>query len=607
MSSPVHRFEVSSRPIWRTLGPRPGLLLAFAALIVALLAAFGYVVLNSQAKSRREAERQFGSEATVSAALTASIFTLSASGAEAAAAKSFGGPEVTDQALSALAQKSRLRYVQILDRDGKVLASSRGTPAAVRTRGAPLGAHVRTALAGRPSLSDVLTTGARGAVSLEWALPFTTRHGRRVEIEAFRPGLISKFVGSYLARTRRGASGQAYVLDSRGRVVASSGAASTLGGLADSQGLLAGLAARDSGGYRDGGVDRYYTSAPVEGSSWRVVLTEPKVRLYPVLAGSRSWILFSVLGAFALAGGAGLLFLRRALESGARLAESHRELTAVNATLEERVAERTAAAEERTRELARSNAELEQFASVTSHDLQEPLRKIRMFGDRLHERVGDELAEEPAADLERIQNAARRMQRLIDDLLAFARVSSRGQQFASVDLGEVAEEVLADLEARVIELDARVEVGELPVIEADRTQMRQLLQNLVGNALKFHREGEPPVIRINAQVIAEKPPRHAWEATAGARCAITVEDNGIGFDDKYSERVFAAFERLNSRSAYEGTGIGLSIARKIVWRHGGDITARGAPDEGATFTVTLPLRHQNGHNGHNGHPQGTTR
>ncbi len=320
-------------------------------------------------------------------------------------------------------------------------------------------------------------------------------------------------------------------------------------------------------------------------------------RLYPALAGSESWFLYAVLVAFAVAGAASLLFFRRALQTGAKLARANNELIAVNTTLEERVAERTAAAEERARELARSNEELEQFSSVASHDLQEPLRKIRMFGDRLQERLGDSLAEEPAADLARMGNAAERMQRLINDLLDYSRVTHRGKEFEQVDLGTIAQEVVADLEARVIELDAQVELGELPVIEADKTQMRQLIQNLLGNALKFHREGEPPVVQIRSELIDGRQPRFAGESGVGDRCVITVADNGIGFDEKHSERVFAAFERLHSRASYEGTGIGLSIARKIVWRHGGHIAASGVPERGATFTVTLPISQPNGRNG----------
>jgi signal transduction histidine kinase len=155
----------------------------------------------------------------------------------------------------------------------------------------------------------------------------------------------------------------------------------------------------------------------------------------------------------------------------------------------------------------------------------------------------------------------------------------------------VTEEVLSDLEARVTELDARVEVTDLPVIDADRTQMRQLVQNLVGNALKFHRDGESPVIRIRGEVVPGHAARFSGDTIVGDRCVVTVEDNGIGFDEKYAERVFGAFERLHSRSSYDGTGIGLSIARKIVWRHGGEITATSAPEQGATFIVTLPVSH----------------
>jgi signal transduction histidine kinase len=356
-----------------------------------------------------------------------------------------------------------------------------------------------------------------------------------------------------------------------------------------------------SGRYREAGSERFFTSAPVKGSTWRIILSEPVSRLYPPAASSRNWLLFAVLAAFAIAGVVSVALLRRALISGAQFAQLNSELTVMNATLEERVAERTAAMQERAKELARSNAELEQFASITSHDLQEPLRKIRMFGDRLQTRHGADLPEEAASDLGRMQSAAERMQRLINDLLSFARVSSRGSEFERVELGIVAKEVVADLEARVTELNANVELGDLPVIDADPTQMRHLIQNLVGNALKFHREGVPPVVRIHGDVVDGHAARFSGEASTGDHCVITVEDNGIGFDEKYSERIFTAFERLNGRSAFEGTGIGLSIARKIVWRHGGDITARGAPDHGATFTVTLPLSHarSNGTNGGN--------
>jgi signal transduction histidine kinase len=583
--------------VGRLVGPRPGLLIGNAALGLALLGVFAYVVVDSQATSRRQAEKGFGAEAALSAQLAASIFTTSASSTEAAAAKAFGGRTVDVRTLTALAKQSGRAYMLILDRDGKLIAASQGAPAAVRERASSASEHIRAALEGRSSLSDELPTAAGKGYILEWALPFKTPFGRRVEVSPLDSGLIFNFLSSSLARTRGDASGRAYVLDSRNRIVAASEKAAKSGDRPNAPSLLNKLATNSQGTYREGGVERYFVSTPVQGSSWRVVLSQPTSRLYGVLSGSRSWFLFVLLGAFALAGAAGLLFFRRSLQSEAELAETNRELTALNATLEDRVAERTAVAEERAKELARSNAELEQFSSVASHDLQEPLRKILMFGDRLRSKIGDGLPEEPASDLRRMQEAAQRMQRLINDLLDLARVASRGREFETVDLGKVTEEVLDDLEARVAELNARVDVGDLPVIEADKTQMHQLMQNLLGNALKFHREGEPPLIRIRGDVITSQPPRFSGEASVGDRCVIAVEDNGIGFDEKHAERVFTAFERLHSRSAYQGTGIGLSIARKIVWRHGGHITVKSVPEQGSTFTITLPLSHGNGRGG----------
>jgi signal transduction histidine kinase len=158
-----------------------------------------------------------------------------------------------------------------------------------------------------------------------------------------------------------------------------------------------------------------------------------------------------------------------------------------------------------------------------------------------------------------------------------------------VDLTEVAEEVVSDLEARIEEVGGRVEVGELPTIEADRLQMRQLLQNLIGNGLKFHKGGEAPVVEVRAEVVEERG-RGGSEAPAGEGvCHIRVKDNGIGFDEEHLERIFMPFQRLHGRNVYEGTGMGLAICRKVVERHGGRITAESAPGRGATFTVTLPL------------------
>jgi PAS domain S-box-containing protein len=232
--------------------------------------------------------------------------------------------------------------------------------------------------------------------------------------------------------------------------------------------------------------------------------------------------------------------------------------------------------------LEQSNRELESFASVASHDLQEPLRKIQTFSDRLKATCSEALGPEGRDYLERMNNAATRMRGLIDDLLSFSRVSSKAQAFVRVDLAEVARGVVEDLEACSTQAGATITLGELPELEADPPQMRQLLQNLLSNALKFRRDDVAPVVSIRATVEPE-----------GRRVMLLVEDNGIGFDEKYHDRIFNVFQRLHGRGKYEGTGIGLAICRKIAERHGGTIRARSTPGQGSTFIVSLPLKQSN--------------
>ena len=227
--------------------------------------------------------------------------------------------------------------------------------------------------------------------------------------------------------------------------------------------------------------------------------------------------------------------------------------------------------------LEQSNRELEDFAHIASHDLQEPLRKIQAFGELLDSKHAAALPPQARDYIERMRAAAKRMQVLINDLLAFSRVATKGQPFVPVNLETVAREVAHDLELRTHEAGGHIDIGELPVIDADPLQMRQLLQNLAGNALKFQRDGVPPVVTISS-------------AVDGGKCRIRVTDNGIGFDEKYAERIFTMFERLHGRGKYEGTGIGLAICRRIAERHGGTIIARSTPGQGATFVVTLPVK-----------------
>jgi PAS domain S-box-containing protein len=242
---------------------------------------------------------------------------------------------------------------------------------------------------------------------------------------------------------------------------------------------------------------------------------------------------------------------------------------------------------ERTIELRRINNELLEFASIASHDLQEPLRKIQAFGDRLRARFGGVLSEQGMEYLDRITGAASRMRNLINDLLAFSRINLETKPLVPVDLTAVALEVVSDLDELIRQSGGRVELGTLPTIQADPVQMRQLLQNLIGNALKFHRPGVSPLVHVTAEKLSTGADGNG--SSAASHYEVSVADNGIGFDEMYLDRIFQVFQRLHGRGAYEGTGMGLAICRKIVARHRGHITAHSQPGEGSTFIVTMPV------------------
>jgi len=253
---------------------------------------------------------------------------------------------------------------------------------------------------------------------------------------------------------------------------------------------------------------------------------------------------------------------------------SNRQLRGYSVSLEERV-------EERTQELKRSNQELMDFAAVASHDLQEPLRKIIMFGDRLEEHVPKE-ATKDRDYLDRMRKAARRMQGFIDALLKLSSVSSGGKPFQRVDLHQLTLDVVEDLEARITHTKAKVNIdkNKLPTLEADPTQMRQLIQNLISNALKYHHPDVAPAVEITSRPLRDG----FWE--------IIVKDNGIGIEADRINLVFHPFERASSDEMFEGTGMGLAICKRIVDRHGGFIHVVSQPDNGTSFIILLPEKHK---------------
>ncbi len=230
-----------------------------------------------------------------------------------------------------------------------------------------------------------------------------------------------------------------------------------------------------------------------------------------------------------------------------------------------------------SKELERSNKELQDFASIASHDLQEPLRKVIAFGDRLEESSGHNEKEKDY--LKRMRLAALRMKLLLENLLEYSRVTTRARPFEKIALKDLLDDVIDDLEIKIKAKHASITIEPLPYLDVDPAQMRQLFQNLIVNALKYCDGETRPDIKITGSVTDKK-------------CEIAIEDNGIGFDEKHTERIFEPFQRLHGKAEYEGTGMGLAICKKIVDRHNGEITAKSTPGQGSKFIVTLPEKQE---------------
>lgn len=276
------------------------------------------------------------------------------------------------------------------------------------------------------------------------------------------------------------------------------------------------------------------------------------------------------------------------LEGGTSLSIILTDLTSQKKD-QEQLARTNQQLEQMNRELEISNHELQQFASVASHDLQEPLRKIQMFSDILKE--SDSVLQSPDSRIymNKIIASASRMRTLIIDVLNFSKLSGTDNTFTDVHLDELVAELVEDFELIIQQKNAQIEMGALPVVTANRGQMRQVLQNIISNALKFTKEGVVPVIKITGHRIADKS-FNSPEQEDGPFGKIQIRDNGIGFDPLYVSSIFTLFERLHSKDIYEGSGIGLAISKKIIEKHNGLITATGEQGKGAEFTIILPVQ-----------------
>ncbi len=547
-------------------GHRANAVVGAAALILAIaLVILGVSLHATQTRARETLTSRFQDRAqVVSALIQAEVASVPSS---AAATPAYTSAMVDDRGLDRAAAQSHLAFATILDRAGTVIAHSRTMTAADLSQAlsSPAFARVRT---GAPvSLSDVLSGGGRATGVVDLVVRLRTAAGPRILVGGLPAPVLGALFDTYLQRIPH-TVGAAYVIDSRGAMIADAAPASASPGAAVTQLPLTGLGHSHSAPYGHGG---YFVSAAIPGSTWRVVLTTTQSSLFSSVSGARKWLPWAIFIALGVVALGVLVLLRRVLASGAALSRANAELATSNARLQS-----TNELLRHAAELSRSNAELEQFASIASHDLQEPLRKVQTFAAQLNAKESQNLSEQGQDFLRRMSDAAGRMRSLIDDLLVFSRVSTQGHPFTSVNLGHVISQVLIDLEVSIEESRAQVRVGLMPTIEADPLQMRQLFQNLLGNALKFRRPGVTPELRVEAHV-------------ADHIAQLTVSDNGIGFDEQYATRIFRAFERLHGARGYPGTGIGLALCRKIIERHHGTITATSEVDHGASFTVRLPV------------------
>ncbi len=282
-----------------------------------------------------------------------------------------------------------------------------------------------------------------------------------------------------------------------------------------------------------------------------------------------------------------------------KLRQHEQKLMATNLHLAREIEERAKSEEqvkelnrqlmENVRQLRASNEELDNFAYIASHDLQEPLRKIRTFSDLLNNKFRHSLPPQAVEYLDKINKSSKRMQLLIDDILSFSRFSTTSDTFVKTDLNKVVQSVLSDLEVSTREKNATIETGKLPKLSIIPVMMHQLFQNLISNAIKFSRPEVDPVVKISCEKVKGVVlPGIVSGREENSFFQISISDNGIGFEKEYSEMIFDIFKRLHSNSKFEGSGIGLAICRKIATRHGGYIFADSTPGKGSVFSVAIP-------------------
>jgi signal transduction histidine kinase len=530
------------------------------AFVLVLLGGCAFLLNDSQGRLRSESEKRFQSRATVSAALTESLFGSAAAQAQQDAAKRFGGRTIDEAALTRRAKQSQLAYLRVIGPKGKQLAATPGAPAYARGDGARLPTYVIQALKGKPYLSNI-SPAAKGALpTIEWALPYKTAFGPRILVNGMKAIQLTQFLAAYLAKARETADMEAHVIDDSGQIIANAAGAGQRDTHLDPS-LAKALDEGTRGAYKKAGVEHYFASAPVSGSSWRVVVSEPTSELYPSLVSTRKWVLWAVFAAFAIAAAMSLVLLRRLLTKADELAGANKEL------------------EQQKKAAQAASRAKGDFLANMSHELRTPLTSIIGYSELLVD-GGTEDPEVERKFLGSVASNARHLEQLVNDILDLSKLEAGKMEFKAerVDLTVLVNDLTQAMgvlaEQKQIQLVTRV-APEVSWVVSDPPRLKQVLYNYLSNALKFTHEGG----RIEVQITPE----------GSEDFRVSVQDDGAGIPLEDQTRLFKHFQQVHAPvKENEGTGLGLALVKQIVEAQGGRVGVRSAPGEGSVFFAVLP-------------------